>query len=436
MSFVVGDAPLDLAALRRVYREAPHAALAPEAERRMAASAAAVARLLASGRPAYGINTGFGRLSQDRQPRAGRLRRAAGAGGAAGVALQPRHPAVHPVQGLGRRLRRPRPARPPLAGPARHRGRARRRPRASRRGRARRSGPRADPPRAQGGPCAAQRHAGVDGARPARAVRGGGPVRGRSGGRRDVGGRGGRQRHALRRSHPRPARPLRAARNRRVLPRAARRQRDPPLAPGRRSARAGSVQPALPAAGDGRLPRADALRGRRAGRRGQRRDRQPAGVRRHRRGGFRRQLPRGAGGPGRRRAGRRHRRDRRALGAAHRAAHRRLAVRPATVPGRAWRRELGVHDRAGHGGGARKREQVAGASGQRGQPAHVRQPGRPRQHGHVRRPPPGGHGRQRRAFYDHDRYFAPDIAALQARVEAGVFRAFVPGLLPSDAEAA
>jgi histidine ammonia-lyase len=40
------------------------------------------------------------------------------------------------------------------------------------------------------------------------------------------------------------------------------------------------------------------------------------------------------------------------------------------------------------------------------------------------------------AFYDHDRYFAPDIAALQARVEAGVFRAFVPGLLPSDAEAA
>jgi histidine ammonia-lyase len=36
------------------------------------------------------------------------------------------------------------------------------------------------------------------------------------------------------------------------------------------------------------------------------------------------------------------------------------------------------------------------------------------------------------AFYDHDRYFAPDIAALQARVEAGAFRAFMPGLLPSD----
>ena len=35
------------------------------------------------------------------------------------------------------------------------------------------------------------------------------------------------------------------------------------------------------------------------------------------------------------------------------------------------------------------------------------------------------------AFYDHDRYFAPDITAIQALVEAGAFHRFVPGLLPS-----
>jgi histidine ammonia-lyase len=66
MTLVVGDAALDLAALRRIHRDAPSLALAPAAERRMAASAAAVSRILASGRPAYGINTGFGRLSQTR----------------------------------------------------------------------------------------------------------------------------------------------------------------------------------------------------------------------------------------------------------------------------------------------------------------------------------------------------------------------------------
>jgi histidine ammonia-lyase len=35
------------------------------------------------------------------------------------------------------------------------------------------------------------------------------------------------------------------------------------------------------------------------------------------------------------------------------------------------------------------------------------------------------------AFYDHDRYFAPDITAIQALVEAGAFHPFVPGVLPS-----
>jgi histidine ammonia-lyase len=39
--------------------------------------------------------------------------------------------------------------------------------------------------------------------------------------------------------------------------------------------------------------------------------------------------------------------------------------------------------------------------------------------------------RWRVAFYDHDRYFAPDIEAIRALVEAGAFRRFVTGLLPS-----
>jgi len=40
--------------------------------------------------------------------------------------------------------------------------------------------------------------------------------------------------------------------------------------------------------------------------------------------------------------------------------------------------------------------------------------------------------RSRVRFYDHDRYFAPDITAIQRLVEAGVFHPFVPGLLPSQ----
>jgi histidine ammonia-lyase len=43
--------------------------------------------------------------------------------------------------------------------------------------------------------------------------------------------------------------------------------------------------------------------------------------------------------------------------------------------------------------------------------------------------------REEVAFYDHDRYFAPDIAAIQRLVEAGVFHRFVPGLLPSKSHA-
>ena len=39
--------------------------------------------------------------------------------------------------------------------------------------------------------------------------------------------------------------------------------------------------------------------------------------------------------------------------------------------------------------------------------------------------------RSKVAFYDHDRYFAPDITAVQSLVEAGGFHRFVPGLFPS-----
>jgi histidine ammonia-lyase len=39
--------------------------------------------------------------------------------------------------------------------------------------------------------------------------------------------------------------------------------------------------------------------------------------------------------------------------------------------------------------------------------------------------------RSRVAFYDHDRYFAPDITAIQALVESGEFHRFVPGLFNS-----
>ncbi len=59
-------------------------------------------------------------------------------------------------------------------------------------------------------------------------------------------------------------------------------QRDPRIAPQRRSARAGPLLPALPAAGDGRLPRPSAPGRRDAGRRSQRRVRQSADLRRGR----------------------------------------------------------------------------------------------------------------------------------------------------------
>ncbi len=62
----LGTGRLTLAKLRSIAREAPTLGLEPAAIARMQASEAAVGRILASGKPAYGINTGFGRLSQTR----------------------------------------------------------------------------------------------------------------------------------------------------------------------------------------------------------------------------------------------------------------------------------------------------------------------------------------------------------------------------------
>jgi histidine ammonia-lyase len=62
----LGTGRLALAELRAIARAAPALGLESAAIARMQASEAAVGRILASGKPAYGINTGFGRLSQTR----------------------------------------------------------------------------------------------------------------------------------------------------------------------------------------------------------------------------------------------------------------------------------------------------------------------------------------------------------------------------------
>jgi histidine ammonia-lyase len=62
----LGTGRLTLKELRAIARDAPTLGLEPAAIGRMQASEAAVQRLLIAGKPAYGINTGFGRLSQTR----------------------------------------------------------------------------------------------------------------------------------------------------------------------------------------------------------------------------------------------------------------------------------------------------------------------------------------------------------------------------------
>ena len=64
----IGHQPLDLAALRRIAREAPPLELEPACLPALRGGHDAVERIVRSGKAAYGINTGFGRLSQTRIP--------------------------------------------------------------------------------------------------------------------------------------------------------------------------------------------------------------------------------------------------------------------------------------------------------------------------------------------------------------------------------
>ena len=64
----IGGSPLTLPQLRRIARDGVPIALAPACRAPIAEAAAAIQRILAGGKPAYGINTGFGRLAQTRIP--------------------------------------------------------------------------------------------------------------------------------------------------------------------------------------------------------------------------------------------------------------------------------------------------------------------------------------------------------------------------------
>src|SRR6267378_7069647 len=66
----LGHQRLTLAVLRKIAREGPPLELDPACLPGLRAGLAAVERIVASGRAAYGINTGFGRLSQTRIPAA------------------------------------------------------------------------------------------------------------------------------------------------------------------------------------------------------------------------------------------------------------------------------------------------------------------------------------------------------------------------------
>ena len=176
-----------------------------------------------------------------------------------------------------------------------------------------------------------------------------------------------------------------------------------------------------------------------------------------RRGAVRREFPRRAGRVRGRHAGHRGVRDRLARRAAHRHAGRSRAVGLAGVPHAAARAELRLHDRAGDGRGAGRREQAARRPGERRFDPDLGQPGGPRVDGGARRAParrpwrrtpstssPSNCWRRRRAAIstrrcasslplervrarlrervpglDDDRYLAPDIAAAAELVRSG-----------------
>jgi histidine ammonia-lyase len=68
MTLLLGRQPLTLAQLRAVARAGTAIALDPQCLPALQASVAAVERIVTSGDPVYGINTGFGKLAQTRIP--------------------------------------------------------------------------------------------------------------------------------------------------------------------------------------------------------------------------------------------------------------------------------------------------------------------------------------------------------------------------------
>ena len=239
---------LTLDQLRRLSAGGQRVALDDACWPKVEAAAQVVAAAARGAAAVYGVNTGFGKLASTRIAPAQidelqrrlvlshmcglgpalpdpvvrlvlALKAASLAQGHSGVARRDHRAAADPArarraagdpgQGLGRRLGRSRPARPPRRLPARPgRDPAWGRAAAGRRGAgaARRS---TAPPRRQGGPGAAQRHPGLDRARADRLVPGGGGARGGAGRRRAERRCRARQRRAVR-SAPQPgARPAR-----------------------------------------------------------------------------------------------------------------------------------------------------------------------------------------------------------------------------------
>src|SRR2546426_7088880 len=65
MQMKLGHSRLTLAVLRKIAREGPPLELDPACLPALRAGLASVERIVASGRAAYGINTGFGRLRSE-----------------------------------------------------------------------------------------------------------------------------------------------------------------------------------------------------------------------------------------------------------------------------------------------------------------------------------------------------------------------------------
>ena len=368
-----GNVPLSTWA--EVYRGAS-AALDPSCWDRIAASAASVARIVERGEPVYGINTGFGKLANIRIEAAdlGILQRNIVLSHAAGVGPATPAPVVRLMMGLklaslaqgysgvasatvqllSAMLDRDLLPVVPVQGsvgasgdlaPLAHMSAAmigvgqvtvgdEIMPAAA--GLARVGLEPADA-RAQGRPGLAERDAVFHGVCPGRPVRSRARLAGGPGHRCAVDRRGQRVGYALRPAHPRAAPASGADRGRGVLARPAVGKRHPGKPSRRRRQDPGSLLPAMPAPGDGRLPRHVAPCRPRAFDRVQQRHRQSSGLRRFRSGAVGRQLPRRAG-----RFRRRHDcpgalRDRIPGGAAHRHARRSGPVGSAGVPdAQAW----------------------------------------------------------------------------------------------------